>query len=56
MLRHTPLDIDKDQLTNKILELTINDDRKLFEGAIKLYDVLRTSSNRGVLSSFTDLT
>ena len=35
-----PLDLDKDQLTNNILELTINDDRKLNKAAIKLYNEL----------------
>ena len=30
------LDLDKDQLANNILELTINDDRKLIEAVIKL--------------------
>ena len=36
-LKATSLDLDKDQLNNNILELTIDDDRKLFEAAIKLY-------------------
>ena len=34
------LDGDKDLLVNNILELTINDDRKLFEAAITLYNDL----------------
>ena len=34
------LDGDKDLLVNNILELTINDDRKLIEAAITLYNVL----------------
>ena len=40
MLRHTPLVLDKDQLADNILELTINDDRKLIEAAIRLYNDL----------------
>ena len=40
MLQHTSLDLDKNQLTNNILELTINDDRKLIEAAIGLYNDL----------------
>ena len=35
-IRHTSLDLDKNQLTNNILELTINDDRKIIEAALKL--------------------
>ena len=35
-----PLDLDKDQLTNNILELTINDDRELIKAVIKLYNEL----------------
>ena len=31
------LDLDKDQLINNILQLTINDDRKLIEAATRLY-------------------
>ena len=34
------LDLDKDQLTNNIPELTINDDRALIKAAIKLYNEL----------------
>ena len=34
------LDIDKDQLANIILELSINDDRTLILAAIKLYNDL----------------
>ena len=34
------LDLDKDQPANIILELTINDDGKLIEAAIKLYNDL----------------
>ena len=40
MLCHTSLDLDKDQLTNNILEITINDDRTLIEAAIRLYNDL----------------
>ena len=36
----TFLDLNKDQLVNNILELTINDDRKLIEAAISLYNDL----------------
>ena len=36
----TSLDLNKDQLVNNILELTINDDRKLIEAAIILYNDL----------------
>ena len=43
----TSLDLNKGQLVNNILELTIHDDRKLIEAAIRLYNDLR--------SSFTDL-
>ena len=35
-----PFDIDKDQLAFIILKLTINDDRKLIQAAIKLYNDL----------------
>ena len=38
MLRHTSSVLDKDQLDDNILELTINDDRKLIEAAIRLYN------------------
>ena len=34
------LDASKESLTNNILELTINDDRKLIEAAIRLYNDL----------------
>ena len=34
------LDLEKDQLTNNILELTINDDREIIKAAIKLYNQL----------------
>ena len=34
------LDLDKDQLTNNILELTINNDRELIKAATKLYNEL----------------
>ena len=34
------LDLDKNQLVNNILELTINDDRKSNEAAIRLYNDL----------------
>ena len=34
------LDLDKNQLVNNTLELTINDDRKLIEAAIRLYNDL----------------
>ena len=39
-LLRRPLDEDKDLLVNNILELTINDDRKLIEVAIILYNEL----------------
>ena len=39
-IKAASLDLDKDQLSNNILELTINDDRKLIEAAIKLYNRL----------------
>ena len=39
-LLHRSLDGDKDLLVNNILELTINDDRKLIEAAITLYNDL----------------
>ena len=41
------LDLDKDQLANNFLELTINDDRELIETAIKIYNNL---------SGFADVT
>ena len=40
MIREASLDEDKDLLVNKILELTINNDRKLIEVAIILYNEL----------------
>ena len=36
----TSLDLNKSQLVNNILELTINDDRKIIEAAIRLYNDL----------------
>ena len=39
-IKKTSLDLDKDQLANNILELNINDDRKLIEAAIRLYNHL----------------
>ena len=36
----TALDLDKDHLANNIIELTINDDIKLIEAAIRLYNYL----------------
>ena len=38
MIHQASIDGDKDLLVNNILELTINDDRKLFEVAIILYN------------------
>ena len=40
MIHQASLDGDKDLLVNNILELTINDDRKLIEVAIILYNEL----------------
>ena len=40
MIRQASFDRDKDLLVNNILELTINDDRKLIEVAIILYNEL----------------
>ena len=40
MIRQASLDGDKDLLVNNILELTINDDRKLIKVAIILYNEL----------------
>ena len=40
MIRQASLDGEKDLLVNNILELTINDDRKLIEVAIILYNEL----------------
>ena len=34
------LDLDKDQLANNVLELIINDDRKLIGAAVRLYNDL----------------
>ena len=39
-IHQASLDADKDLLVNNILELTINDDRKLIEVAIILYNEL----------------
>ena len=39
-IKNASLDGDKDLLVNNILELTINDDRKLIEAAITLYNDL----------------
>ena len=35
-----PLDLDKNQLVKNFLELTINNDRKLIEAAVRLYNNL----------------
>ena len=40
LIKNASLDGDKDLLVNNILELTINDDRKLIEAAIRLYNDL----------------
>ena len=40
LIRQALLDGDKDLLVNNFLELTINDDRKLIEVAIILYNEL----------------
>ena len=40
LIRQASLDGDKELLVNNILELTINDDRKLIEVAIILYNEL----------------
>ena len=37
------INLNKEQLVNNILELTINDDRKLIEAAIRLYNDLQSS-------------
>ena len=37
------LNLNKEQLVNNILELTTNDDRKLIEAAIRLYNDLQSS-------------
>ena len=39
-IKNASLDRDKDLLDNNILELTVNDDRKLIEAAITLYNHL----------------
>ena len=39
-LNATSLDLDKNQLVNNILELTIDDDIELIEAANKLYNEL----------------
>ena len=39
-IKNASLAGDKDLLVNKILELTINDDTKLIEAAIRLYNDL----------------
>ena len=41
LIKNASLDGDKDLLVNNILELTINDDRKLIEAAIRLYSELK---------------
>ena len=38
LIQNASLDGDKDLLVNNILELTINDDRKLIEAAFRLYN------------------
>ena len=43
MASQASLNLNKEQLVNNILELTINDDRKLIEAAIRLYNDLRSS-------------
>ena len=40
VIKNASLDADKDLLVNNILELTINDDRKFIEAAIRLYNDL----------------
>ena len=47
-IKKTPLDLDKDQLANNIIEPNINNHKKLIEAVVRLYNDLR--------SSFTDLT
>ena len=39
-IKKTSIDLDKDQLANNILELTINDERNLIETSIRLYNDL----------------
>ena len=41
MASQASLNLNKEQLVNNILELTINDDRKLIEAAIRLYNDLQ---------------
>ena len=43
MTSQASLNLNKGQLVNNILELTINDDRKLIEAAIRLYNDLQSS-------------
>ena len=43
MASQASLKLNKAQLVNNILELTINDDRKLIETAIRLYNDLQSS-------------
>ena len=48
------LDASKDSLIDKILDLTINDDRKLIEAAIRFHNDLRSNFN-DLQSRFPDL-
>ena len=43
MASQASLNLNKEQLVNNILELTINDNRKLIEAAIRLYNDLQSS-------------
>ena len=43
MASQASLNLNKEQLVNNILELTINDDRRLIEAAIRLYNDLQSS-------------
>ena len=43
MASQASLNLNKEQLVDNILELTINDDRKLIEAAIGLYNDLQSS-------------
>ena len=43
MASQASLNLNKEQLVNNILEPTINDDRKLIEAAIRLYNDLQSS-------------
>ena len=45
LIKDVSLDGDKDLLVNNVLELTINDDRKLIEAAIRLYNDLIKMTN-----------